>query len=200
MKKNYTGFTSETKKNLQLNAGLFFKNYDPTTDTPKTAIAAGKLLGATQGGGEFSAVPTFRNIEIDGMPGRVKGLADIEKWETYIKATIIEVSEKSITAALGCTEIDATPDKYKKITGRNYIADSDYIENVTWVGTLAGYDEPVVIQVFNAINEDGFKLTVADKNEGKITCTFYGYNDVEDVKGDYVTPPFAVWYPKDSAE
>ncbi len=197
MRKNYTGFTESTKKNLQLNAGLFFKNFAPDTDTTAAAIADGRLLGATQGGGEFSAVPTFRNVEIDGMPGRVKGLADIEKWECYIKATIIEVSETAIAAALACTETDSTTKtKYKVIKGRNYVADKDYIDNVTWVGTLAGYDDPICIQVFNALNEDGFKLTVADKSEGKISCTFYGYNDVDDVQDGVVAPPFAVWYPK----
>ena len=45
----FTGFTAQTAKHLQLDAGAFLKDYDPTTDTWETAKAT-KLIGATQGG------------------------------------------------------------------------------------------------------------------------------------------------------
>ena len=51
--RKYSGFTTETAQSLLLNAGAFFKNFDPATDTFDSAVAAGKLIGATKGGGEF---------------------------------------------------------------------------------------------------------------------------------------------------
>ena len=41
----FTGFTAQTAKHLQLDAGAFLKDYDPTTDTWETAKAT-KLIGA----------------------------------------------------------------------------------------------------------------------------------------------------------
>ena len=64
----FSGFTAGTAKHLQLDAGAFLKNYDPTQDTWETAKAT-KLIGATSGGGSFSAVPTVRRIEVDGVKG-----------------------------------------------------------------------------------------------------------------------------------
>ena len=49
-RKRITGFTETTMKNRQTGAGAYFKNYDIETDTFTTAVAAGKLIGATQGG------------------------------------------------------------------------------------------------------------------------------------------------------
>ena len=58
--KKYSGFTTETAKSLLLNAGAYFKNFNVGTDDFDSAVAAGKLIGATKGGGEFSAVPEDR--------------------------------------------------------------------------------------------------------------------------------------------
>ena len=193
-RKSYSGFTSKTPENLLLDAGAFFKNftYEPggdNNDTFESAKAAGKLLGATKGGGEFSAVPTIRQIEVDGVKGRAKGLETIDAWDVYIKATILEVKTDSIVAALAAAEVDdETDDTYDVITGKSDIELEDYIDNITWVGTLKGSSEPVIIQVFNGLNTDGLKMTVQDKNEATIPVTFYGhYLD---------TPPFNILYPK----
>lgn len=84
-----------------MDAGAFFKNfkYEPGStdnDTFDIAVAAGKLIGATKGGGEFSAVPAVRQIEVDGVKGRAAGLEVIDSWEVYIKATILETTTESI--------------------------------------------------------------------------------------------------------
>lgn len=49
-KKRLTGYTQNTMKNRQTGAGVYLKNYDIENDTFTTAVAAGKLIGATQGG------------------------------------------------------------------------------------------------------------------------------------------------------
>ena len=63
-KKAYSGINKDTTKHIQLDAGAFFKNFDPATDTYATAKTAGKCLGATQGGGEFSAMPALPLIAV----------------------------------------------------------------------------------------------------------------------------------------
>lgn len=197
-KKAFSGFTKETPKNLLLDAGAFFRNftYEPggkDNDTFDTAVAAGKLIGATKGGGEFSAVPNVRQIEVDGVKGRAKGLESIDSWDVYLKATVLEVKTESIKAALIAATVDSdTDDKYDVITGNASIELDDYTENVTWVGTLSGSEEPVIIQVYNSLSTDGLKLTVQDKNEATIPMTFYGHYSFDDLD----SPPFRIMYPK----
>lgn len=191
--KKFSGFTTETPKSLLLNAGAFFKNFDPASDTYESAKAAGKLIGATKGGGEFSAVPEVRQIEVDGVAGRAKGLEIIDSWDVYLKATVLEIKENTIKDGLAASSVDTTSnDEYDIIKAGQSIELGDYIENVAWVGTLSGSNKPVIIIVKNAINTDGLVLTVEDKNEASIPMTFYGHYDQDDLDN----PPFEILYPK----
>ena len=121
------------------------------------------------------------------------GLETIDSWDVYLKATVLETSAETIKMALGSATVDTeSDDKYDIITGNADISINDYVENVTWVGKLSGSDEPVIIQVYNALNTDGLKLTVQDKAEATIPMTFYGHYTPEDLD----SPPFKVLYPK----
>lgn len=195
-KKAYNGITSKTPQHLQLDAGAFFKNFNVGEDTYATAKAAGKCLGATQGGGTFTAKPTLRNIEVDGAVGRVKGLTDIETWEVSLSATLLEVTVESLMLSLaGATAEKGTPTGYTAIKGKSGIADSDYIENITWIGSVTGSADPIIIQLENGLNEDGLAFDAAPKSEGKIKITFYSYNNLEDFETDTVSPAFAIYLP-----
>lgn len=191
--KKYSGFTTETAKSLLLNAGAYFKNYDVSTDDFDSAVAAGKLIGATKGGGEFSAVPEIRQIEVDGVAGRAKGLETIDSWDIYLKANVLEVKETTIQSGLAASSVDtSTNTDYDIITASNNLEVSDYIDNITWVGTLSGSNKPVIIQIFNALNTEGLKFSTTDKAEATISLTFYAHYTQDDLD----TPPFKIYYPK----
>lgn len=193
MGKKISGFTAGTAKRLLLDAGAFFKNYDVATDTFDTAVTAGKLIGATQGGGSFSAVPTVRRIEIDGVKGAAKGLEVIDEWVVTITASVKEVSVDSLRLALA-TARESTPEApagYTKITAAPDIAEEDYLDNLTWVGRLSGSDKPVIIIVKNALSTNGLSLTMADKAEAVIPVTVTGHYDAANL--DEV--PFEIYYP-----
>lgn len=191
--KKYSGFTTETAKSLLLNAGAYFKNYDIGTDDFDSAVTAGKLIGATKGGGEFSAVPEIRQIEVDGVAGRAKGLETIDSWDIYLKANVLEVKEATIQSGLAASSVDtSTNTDYDIITASNNLEVSDYIDNITWVGTLSGSDKPVIIQIFNALNTEGLKFSTTDKAEATISLTFYAHYTQDDLD----TPPFKIYYPK----
>ncbi len=199
MKKLYSGLTRETKERLLLDSGAFFKNFEVGTDTYATAVAGGKLLGATSGGGEFNAVATYRSIEVDGAIGEVKGLKDIERWDVNIKAKLLEVTPESIAAALGAAVVDDSDENYVRITGRGYVADEDYVENITWVGCLSGNENPVIIQVYNGLSDSGFKFTPADKSNAVLEANFIGHYEPTEVGASF-EPPFDIYYPKKQEE
>lgn len=191
--KKYSGFTTETAKSLLLNAGAYFKNFDVSTDNFDSAVTAGKLIGATKGGGEFSAVPEIRQIEVDGVAGRAKGLETIDSWDIYLKANVLEVKEATIQSGLAASSVDSTTNtEYDIIMASNNLEVSDYIDNITWVGTLSGSNKPVIIQIFNALNTEGLKFSTTDKAEATISLTFYAHYTQDDLD----TPPFKIYYPK----
>lgn len=191
--KTYSGITSVTKENIVLDSGAFFKNFIQGTDTFDSAVAANKLIGATRGGGQFIAKAEVRNIDVDGAKGNLKGMNVIDAWEISIQANVLEVTPDTLKLALGIADIDTATDvTYDIITGRNEILDTDYLDNVTWIGTISGSSEPVIIQVFNGLNTDGLTLATAPKNESVITMTFQGHFTETDLD----TPPYKIYYPK----
>ena len=41
-------------------------------------------------------MPTLRTIDVDGAVGRVRGLVDIESWEVYVGATVLETTVENL--------------------------------------------------------------------------------------------------------
>lgn len=200
--KPYSGYNAKTPDKLLLDAGAIFKNFIVGTDTYATAKAAGKCLGATQKGSEFSAVPQIRRMEIDGVHTRTKGDTLIDGWDVYLKTTLVEMTSQNLKYALGVGDAAAssTATGYDEITARDTIQDSDYITNITFVGNILGEDDPIIIQVFNAFHEGGLTITNEDKNNAAVECQFYGYLDpsVYDSVTNPLTPPFKIYRPTET--
>lgn len=187
-----SGLTSSTTQRLVLDSGAFFKNFQVGTDDFENAKE--KLLGATKGGGSFSAIPTFRSIAVDGSRGEVKGTKILESWEIKMGASIVEVTVDSLQTALAVAEktTDSNVNTHEVVKGKMCIETADYIDNITWVGNLSGSNEPVIIQIFNALNTKGLEFTFEDKNEAVIEMEFMAHFDT--AKANEV--PFKIYYPK----
>lgn len=188
-----SGFTANTAKKLLLDAGAFYKDYDLAKAYNEQTTAT--LIGATQGGGSFSAVPTIRKIEVDGVKGNAKGMQAIDEWVVTMTANVKEVTAENMALALGAADTGSATETgvtgSTKVTARNEIKLTDYCDNITWVGRLSGSDKPVIIVVKNALSLNGLSLTMADKAEANIPLTITGHYDAADLD----TPPFEIYYP-----
>lgn len=194
--KTYSGFNSNTAEKLLLDAGAFFKNFNVKTDDFDSAVSAGKLIGATRGGGQFEAKPSVRQIQVDGVKGAAKGLQVIDAWDVKMMANVLEIAPASLKLALAASEMDEdtyNEQGYAEIKAKNYIEIEDYIENITYVGKISGKQKPVIIQIYNALNVDGLTLSVKDKDEAVIALNFSGSYDPTKLDN----PPFAIFYPKE---
>lgn len=197
----FSGVTANTPKHLQLDAGAFLKNYDVASDTWASAKGT-KLIGATAGGGSFSAVPTIRRVEVDGVKGATKGFEALDEWVVTMTANVKEITAEALQLALATGTSVATKspssadsNNYNKITAANELADANYIDNITWIGRLSGSELPVIIVMKNALCTNGLTLTTADKAEGVVALTLTGHYDPADL--DAV--PFEIYYPIISA-
>lgn len=185
-----SGLNANTKKKLVLGEGAIFKNFVVGTDTYESAKAAGKLLGATQGGSTFTANATVRAIAVDGIPGTVADLEAIDSWEVSLETTFLEVTVDTIKAALGAAS-STHADGYTHIEGRTDFASADYFDNITFVGSMSGSEAPIILQVKNAIGNGQFSINVQNGDEAKVPVTFQGRYTIDTLSA----PPFDIWYP-----
>ena len=197
-----TAVRPQTFENLQLNAGAVLKDFDVSLytdyDTLEEALFAAlkdstKALGATRGGGTFTATPTMRSVEADGKRYEFKRSTVIDVWDIKLATTLLEITPDNFVIALGTAEKTEeksfTKGKKTTIKLRTNIEDGDYIKNLVWFGnTSKGL---VAIALDNALNNTGVTLTFSDKGEGTIPVEFHAYQDTVE-NNEYA--PCAIYY------
>ena len=195
MAKVLNGFTANTATNLQLDAGIFVRGLaDPSTFNG-TVTTPAKTIGATSGGGSFTAIPTFRNIfeDLDGARGVYKGGQVIDSWEIKMTTTIKEMTAENLKLALAAADTTAASSgKYDTTVARLEVKEEDYLDNFCFIGTINGQDTPVIIEMKNVLNMNGLNLTVADKATGSVSLELQAHFDLS--KPDEV--PFKIYTPK----
>lgn len=194
MGKVLNGFTPNTAKNLQLDAGILVKNMTDIENFDGTIPEENKI-GATSGGGSFGAVPTIRNIfeDLDGARGNYKDGNVIDTWDITLTATLKEITVENLQMALGASDTTpATTNKFDVTTARLEVKTTDYLDNVCWLGTMNGSDDPIIIELKNAMNTNGMTLSYTDKGTGGIELELKAHFDLNNA--DIV--PFTIYTPK----
>lgn len=172
----YTKIPETTFKELQLNAGILVRQFDPET----ASIAKSDIIGATSGGVNFSAVPNFSDFgeDIDNCPKNTKELKEIDEWDVGMSGTFITVTAESAKQMLAAADVDDT-----KITPRNHLEDEDFTD-VWWIGDYSdengeangGY---VAIHMLNTLSTGGFKIQSGDGEKGKFAFEFAAHYSIE---------------------
>lgn len=190
-----TALRPDTFKRLQLNAGLFLRDfeYESIADASdllteiKSRISSGTgLLGATKGGGSFNVSREMRSPEVDGMRYRFKGGNFVDSTDPYLSTTLVETTPENFAMALGGTITNSG--KKSTVTMNTAIEDGDYLTNLCWVGDLAD-GSLVLICLYNALNTSDFSFTFTDKGEGSLGVEFHA---CQDEVNDYDVSPFEV--------
>jgi hypothetical protein len=129
------------------------------------------LVALTRGGGQFVIERAYREIVADGDYGPVKGR--IRKTTSRAKLTLnaLELLAANLTSLYPGLLLTDDGDG-STITADTDIDDSDYVDEVVWVGnTLDG--QAVRIELYNAINLENLDWAMVDKEEivPKVTYT-----------------------------
>ena len=173
----FTQIPATAMQEMQLNAGVMLSSF-----TPSTAEVSG-IIGATTGGINFSATPTFSDFgeDIDNCPKNMMELKHQESVEVKISGTFVTVTTtvaKKLMAAADIGTSDQT-----KITPRNDLKTEDFAD-LWWVGdysdkngaTNGGF---VAIHIMNALNTGGFQLQSGDKSKGQFPFEFTGHYSID---------------------
>ena len=176
----FTRIPETTFQKLQLNAGIMLAAFDPTNGT----VAEDAIMGATSGGINFRAVPSFSDFgeDIDNAPTNVKEMKVLDKWEVTMSGSFVTVDVKSAKMLVGAADIDAGDQS--KIVPRNDLMDSDFAD-VWWVGDYSDQNGEsnggfVAIHMINALNTGGFSVQSTNKGKGEFAFEFTGHYSLSD--------------------
>lgn len=186
---------AEIKKLLVDNASIYIDVDLASIDTVDIATLSAKFLGQCKGGLDFEAKPTIREIEFDGkMDRKIKGAERVTGWDVQASTEALEFSDKVLSLSLFAKDSSITSTKYDVYKGvQGMLSDSNY-HNIIIVGTETGTSTPVIIELKNIINTDGFTFTAEELNEASYSMVLVPRYTM----GSNV-PPFSIYYPKDQA-
>ena len=159
---------------LQVEAGIILKDFDPTTG----AFDNEDILTATTGGITIDIKPQYSDFgeDVDNCPNNTKELKRIDEVDVSISTTALNISEDNILYMLGAADKDATTGK---ITLRKELANADF-KDLWYVGDLSngGF---IAIKIINALSTDGFSLKTTKKAKGQFSVTLTGHYSINDV-------------------
>ncbi len=189
----YTKIPETTFKNIQLNAGVLLSAFNPESAT----VANESIIGATTGGVNFTATPTFSDYgeDIDNCPKNMKELKKLDAWEISLSGTYVTVDANAVKSLVGAADVSGN-----KITPRNDLKLTDFTD-VWWVGDYSDQNGEtnggfVAIHMINALSTGGFAIKSSDNGKGNFAFTYTAHYsmDAQD------TVPFEVYVKAGTAE
>ena len=176
MAKRFTQVKLDAFKQLQLEAGVIVTQFNPANPV----LDRSKILFVTTGGINPVCKPSFNDYfdDVDNMPSNTKQGKQIDQYECSISTTALDISPEGVKVALAAADID--PNDESRVTPRNYLKLSDFIDSLWWVGDKAdgGF---AAIQLLNALSTDGFSLKTTKKGKGNTAITLMGHYDADNI-------------------
>lgn len=168
----FTVIPQNTFNDLQLDAGVLLKTFDPEN---ATAVKDEDIICATTGGINATCVPTYSDMgeDVDNCPVNMKELKHLDSWECKLAFTSLGTSAENIRMTLGAADIDATAGA---IVPRGSLKQSDF-SDVWWVGDKAD-GGLVAVKLINALSTSGFSLQTTKNGKGKISVELTGHVSV----------------------
>lgn len=168
----FTKIPSDAFQKLQINAGILTTDFTPSTGE----IGAAGQIGATTGGVNFTATPTFTDFgeDIDNCPKNMKEFKRQDMVEAKMSGTFINADTKTAKLLCGAADIDASDTT--KVVPRTDLKDSDFTD-IWLVGDYSDKNGDknggfIAIHMLNALSTGGFQLKTADKAKGQFAFEF----------------------------
>lgn len=186
----YTQIPQDTFNNIQLNAGVLLKGFDPENGT----LNATDILGTTSGGVNFTATPSYIDYgeDIDNCPKNMKELKQLDGWEAKMSGTFV-----TVTAELAAKLTGAADTATDKVTPRNELKAADFAD-LWWVGDYSAVNEDgskgasagfCAIRLLNSLSTGGFQIQSGDKAKAQFAFEFTGHYSMEHPE----TVPFEIY-------
>lgn len=174
----FTQIPTDTFENLQMNAGILLDEFTPSTGV------IGNIIGATTGGINFTATPTYSDYgeDIDNCPKNMKELKNLDSWEAALSGTFASVSASLAKTLIGAADADKSDATH--IIPRNDILETDF-QDIWWVGDYSNLNGDTnggfcAVHLINALSTGGFQIQSTDKAKGQFAFSFTGHYSMDD--------------------
>lgn len=176
MSKKFTAVPQDTFKELQIEAGVLLKNFDPSNPV---APADSDIITATTGGITASCVPTYEDMfaDVDNMPNNTKEGKNLTGWDCRFSCTALSVKPETIKMALGAADIGLVDES--KVTPRAFVKQTDF-KHLWFVGDKAD-GGMVAIKIKNALSTGGFSLKTTKNGKGTVSMELTGHTSIENI-------------------
>ena len=168
----FTKIPSDAFQKLQINAGILTTDFTPATGT----IGEAGQIGATTGGVNFTATPTYSDFgeDIDNCPKNMKEFKRQDMVEAKMAGTFVNADTKTAKLLCGAADIDTSDTT--RVVPRTDLKDSDFTD--LWL--VGDYSDKngaknggfIAIHMLNALSTGGFQLKTADKAKGQFAFEF----------------------------
>lgn len=176
----YTRVPEDLWKNIQMNAGIVVKGFDPTDGSYDS------IIGATDGGVSFNPNPEFYDMGegIDNLPANTMQLKKIRSYDPTLSGTFKSLTEELLEMLNAAVDTDGTGPIH--IVPRMELTEADFEEDVTLIadysdvntGANAGW---LAVRIFNALNTTGFQWQTQNQDKGQFSFEFHGHYDLTDL-------------------
>ena len=176
----YSQLPQDMFKHIQMNAGILAKSFTPTSGE----VAKSDIIGATSGGINFTATPSFIDYgeDIDNCPKNMKELKQLDGWEAKASGTFISVTVDAAGSLVGAADVAGD-----KVTPRNDLADDDF-EDLWIVGDYSEVNQDgstgkagfIAIHLLNSLSTGGFQIQTSDKAKGQFAFEYTAHYSMED--------------------
>ena len=169
-----TRVSADFYNNVQKDAGILLKNFDPTN--PVEPLDA-DIITPTTGGISISCVPETQDLyeDIDNVPNNTAEGKDITGWTVTLSTTAIGVSEEVIALALGASETGTDNSIRPR---RNYVIE-DY-KDIYWIGDMADSSKLLCAVIKNAVSTGGFSLQTSKNGKGQLSLELTGHTKLNE--------------------
>lgn len=173
----FTKIPETTFDEIQLNAGVLLKSFEPTTG----AIELTNILGATTGGFQFADNVTYTDFgeDIDNCPKNMMELKKIDSHEVTASGNYVTITAALVQSLVGAADIDDT-----KITPRNDLDTEKDFTDLWWVGDYSSKNGEtnggfIAIHMMNVLNTGGFQIQTSDKAKGQFAFSYMAHYSIE---------------------
>lgn len=152
-------------------------------------------VGLTRGGGQFTVEREYREIAADGDRGPVKDRIVIDTSRAKLKLSALEVIGDNLQKFYPGVKTTTAANK-TTVTGTGAIAESDYQDEIVWIGkTKAGKEVKITIQ--NAVNLENIDWSLVEKDEVVAEVTYTATYSEADSDGSTGIEPWSIEYAVD---
>lgn len=182
----FTKIPETAFQEIQLNAGVLLKTFEPSTAT----IDPSSILGATSGGINFTATPEFMDFgeDIDNCPKNMKELKKLDTWDIKMTGTYVTVNPDLVKSLIGAADVSS-----EKITPRTDLKDEDF-QDIWFVGDYSDKNGETnggfcAVHMMNALSTTGFSIQTTDKAKGQFAFEYTAHFSMS----AQTTVPFEVY-------